>query len=146
MNTYIFRYYKLNFYDYPGFLLIRSSVFHYHRVGSYIRCPFTLILVWFAGPPSTPTLYTSNDSFVCFDAYSSPRHPVLHYNINVTDEKDQLLEDEVYSQNIDDTITKCHNIDDFLRHNDIFKVFISATNDIKRDWRLLLFQKNWVRK
>ena len=84
-----------------------------------------------AGPPSAPTVYSpaNNYSFVCFDAYSSPRHPVLHYIINVTDDKDQLLEKEVYSR-INDTITRCHNVSDLLEHNGILKVFVSADNSI----------------
>ena len=48
----------------------------------------------------------------------------------MTDEKDQHLEDEVYSRNSDDTITKCHNINDLLGHYDTLEVFVSATNDI----------------
>ena len=71
----------------------------------------------------------NNYSFVCFDAYSSPRHPVQHYYVNVTDDKDQHLENEVYSR-INNTITQCHNVSDRLELNDIIKVFVSADNSI----------------
>ena len=59
---------------------------------------------------------------LCFEAYSSPHHPVLRYNVNVTNEGSLVLNDSLTILN------QCFDASRLLEMYGSLNVSISATN------------------